>query len=224
MAQTKGGAIKCAAKKAGIAIEEYMQRIEAGLKKCTVCKQWKTSCFFTKDRSRFDGLKSKCRNCDYKPKTNNIGIRERRLMSQQGLRWCRQCQRWLNSELVAKNGLCKSHEAENARIRYATNARYRRERRQHTYSRKRKCEPITPEVQIQVLLEFDGRCAYCDAIATTFDHIIPISKGSNSNLPNIVPACTTCNPSKKNRDVFDWIKAKCITVSAKLEQRLKLLL
>jgi len=224
MAQTKGGAIKCAAKKAEIPIEEYLQRIEAGLKKCTVCKLWKPNYSFTKDRSRFDGLKSKCRNCDYKPKTTNIGIRERRLMSQQGLRWCRQCRQWLNSEAIAKNGLCRPHEAENARIRYAINDRYRRERRQHTYSRKRKCEPITPEVQIQILLEFAGKCAYCNATATTFDHIIPVAKGGNSKLTNIVLACTHCNSSKKDKDVFAWIKAKCMSMSAKLEQRLKLLL
>lgn len=221
MAQTKNGAIKCAAKKAGITIDEYLQRTEAGLKKCTNCKQWKPSNYFAKDRSRFDSLKSKCRDCAYNSKTNNIGIRERRLMSQQGLRWCRKCQQWLSLGLVSKNGLCRPHEAEDARIRYATNDTYRRARRQHTYSRKRKCEPIMPEVQTQVLIEFDGKCAYCNSSATTFDHITPITKGGNSELQNIVLACTTCNPSKKNKDVFAWIEAKNVTVSAKLEQRLK---
>lgn len=222
MAQTKEGAIKCAAKKAGITVEEYLRQIKAGLKKCTYCKDWKPNDSFSKDRSRYDGLKSKCRDCDYKPVTNNIGVRERRLKSQQGLRWCRQCRQWLNLEIVTKSGLCRPHEAEAARSRYATNDNYRRARRQHTYSRKRACQPITPEVQIQVLEEFDGKCAYCQEPAMTFDHIIPITKGGSSELQNIVPACTACNPSKKNKDVFDWIKAKQITVSAKLEQRLRL--
>jgi len=224
MAQTKDGAIKCAAKKAGITAEEYLQQVGAGLKKCTYCKKWKPKDYFSKDRSRYDGLKSKCRDCDYKPVTNNIGFRERRLKSQQGLRWCRRCQQWLNLEIVTKNGLCRPHEAEDARSRYASNDKYRRARRQHTYSRKRACEPITPEVQIHVSEEFDGKCAYCQEPATTFDHIIPITKGGSSKLDNIVPACAACNSSKKNKDVFDWIKAKHIAVSAKLEQCLKLLI
>jgi len=221
MAQTKDGAIKCAAKKAGISVAEYLERIEAGLKKCTICKQWKSISSFAKDRSRFDGLKSKCHDCDYKPKTNNIGVRERRLMRQKGLRWCRKCQQWLKSESVSKNGLCKPHEAENARFMYLNNEIYRRERQQHAHSRKRKCEPIKPQVQIQILVEFKGRCAYCDSLATTFDHIIPISQNGNSEIKNVVPACTFCNSSKKNKDVFKWIATKNISVSVKLKQRLK---
>jgi hypothetical protein len=39
MAQTKDGAIKCAAKKADISVDEYLERTGAGLKKCTICKQ-----------------------------------------------------------------------------------------------------------------------------------------------------------------------------------------
>jgi hypothetical protein len=223
MAQTKDGATKCAAKKAGIPVAEYLERTRAGLKKCTICKQWESVCCFAKDSSRFDGLKSKCRSCDYKPKTNNIGVRERRLMVKEGLRWCRKCRQWLKSELVIKSGLCKPHEAEDARMRYATNEKYRRERRQHTYSRKRNCEPIKPEIQIQVLIEFDERCAYCSASATTFDHIIPIIKGGNSALQNIVPACASCNPSKKDKNVFEWIEAKKLVVSGRLKQRLEVL-
>jgi len=224
MVQTKDGAIKCAAKKSDISVAEYLERIKVGLKKCTICKQWKSIESFTKDRSRFDGLKSKCRACDYKPKTNNVGVRERKLMAERGLRWCRKCRQWLKSEFVIKNGLCKPHEAEDARIRYATDEKYRRERRQHTYSRKRNCEPIKPEIQIQVLTEFDGRCAYCNASATTFDHIIPITKGGNSEIQNIVPACASCNSSKKNKNVFEWIEAKKLFVSERLKQRLEVLL
>ena len=221
MAQTKDGARKCAAKKAGITVEEYLQQVRAGLKKCTCCKKWKPTDFFAKDRSRYDGLKSKCRDCAYVPKTNNIGRRERGLMAKRGLRWCRRCQQWLKANLVLKTGLCRPHEAESARVRYATNETYKRERRQHAHSRKRKCEPIKPAVQIQALIEFDGKCAYCNVPATTFDHIVPITKGGNSEAKNIVPACATCNPSKKNKDVFEWIKTKNIRVSAKLDNRLK---
>ena len=221
MAQTKDGAIKCAAKKAQISVAEYIKRIEKGLKKCTICKEWKSVQFFAKDASRFDGLKSKCRACDYKPTTGRIGNRERRIMLQEGLRWCRQCQKWLESESIGKNGLCKPHEAEDARIRYATSEKYRRERQQHTHSRKRGCKPIKPETQISVLNEFNGRCAYCGDPATTFDHIIPITESGHSEIENIVSACASCNSSKKNKNVFEWVASKNLIISDKLKQRLE---
>ncbi len=141
-------------------------------------------------------------------------------MSKDGLRWCRSCKKWLLSEFVTKNGICKPHEAEEARIRYATNEKYRRERRQHTYSRKRNCEPIKPETQIQVLIEFNDMCAYCLQPATTFDHLIPISKYGGSDFENIVPACRKCNSSKGNKNVFEWIQQNQICVSDNLKKRL----
>ncbi len=222
MAQTREGAVKIAAKKAGISVEEYRQRMEHGLKKCSTCKQWKTTDSFTKDNSRFDGLKSRCRECDYNAITDKPGNRERKLMFEKGLRWCCKCQTWLAIELITKNGSCRPHEAETARIRYATNELVRRERRQHSYSRKRRCQPISPQVQIQVLKEFDGVCAYCTSPATTFDHVVPITKGGTSELTNIVTACASCNASKNNKDVIVWVRATNKTISQAMAKRLKL--
>jgi hypothetical protein len=63
MAQTKEGAIKIAAKKAGLSVEEYKARLEAGLKRCTKCKEWKPATRFNIDKSRWDGLTAKCTDC-----------------------------------------------------------------------------------------------------------------------------------------------------------------
>ena len=46
---------------------------------------------------------------------------------------------------------------------------------------------------------FDHRCAYCGKRAKghlTQDHLTPLSKGGNHTLPNIVPACRSCNSKK----------------------------
>jgi len=64
MAQTEKGAIMIAAKKAGLSVAEYTNRLAKGLKKCTVCKEWKLLCNFTGDGSRKDGRASKCIDCN----------------------------------------------------------------------------------------------------------------------------------------------------------------
>lgn len=63
MAQTKEGAIKVAAARVGVSVDEYKAMSKAGLKRCTKCKTWKgLTCFF-RDNSRFDKHAARCRQC-----------------------------------------------------------------------------------------------------------------------------------------------------------------
>src|SRR3990167_9590303 len=63
MAQTKEGALKSAAKYAGISVDEFIVRINAGFKKCSRCKEWKEIIEFGKDKTRPDGKDSACFSC-----------------------------------------------------------------------------------------------------------------------------------------------------------------
>lgn len=63
MAQTHAGALKTAAKLAGVSLDEFNRLTESGLKKCTTCKQWVSRDSFSVDRSRVDGLKANCKPC-----------------------------------------------------------------------------------------------------------------------------------------------------------------
>ena len=219
MAQTKIGAIRCAAKKIGITFEEYMSNIEADLKWCTKCKEWRNIDNFIKDKSRYDGRKSICINCDCRRKGLGPTRRERKAKIVQGFGWCRGCKEWLPSPEV-RAGVCKIHAASEARQRYTNDEKYRAERRQHSHARKRNVEAIPYEGQ-QFLMEiFDGKCAYCLQAANTWDHIIPISKGGRTTPGNIVPACSHCNSSKNNQDVFEWINKKGITPHREFLERI----
>ncbi len=60
MAQTRAGAKKIAAKKAGCTVEQYEDRLRRGQKWCSGCKSWHDQSAFTTDRSRWDGLKPQC--------------------------------------------------------------------------------------------------------------------------------------------------------------------
>ena len=54
----------------------------------------------------------------------------------------------------------------------------------------------------QVVLTYhDNRCAYCgqDNLSLTQDHVIPLSRGGNHTISNIVPACQVCNSRKGAR-------------------------
>ena len=49
------------------------------------------------------------------------------------------------------------------------------------------------------------RCALqisgvCTGLASTWDHIIPVSRGGTNDLSNIQPACVACNSSKHDRE------------------------
>jgi len=51
-----------------------------------------------------------------------------------------------------------------------------------------------------LLITHDNRCAYCKKRKKlTVDHIIPLSKGGTNNIDNIVPACGSCNSSKRDK-------------------------
>ena len=53
--------------------------------------------------------------------------------------------------------------------------------------------------------KFDNKCAYCgEERKLTQEHFIPLSKGGEYTINNIIPACRSCNCSKKDRDFFEW--------------------
>ena len=63
MAQTTAGALKIAAKKAGLSFDEYSACLAAGQRRCTKCKTWKAVSEFGRDRTRYDGVDRSCFAC-----------------------------------------------------------------------------------------------------------------------------------------------------------------
>ena len=50
----------------------------------------------------------------------------------------------------------------------------------------------------------DGhRCAYCGAVATSLDHVVPRSRGGEHVWENVVAACARCNRLKADRLVSE---------------------
>ncbi len=65
---SREGVIKLAAKRLGMSLEEYQNKISNGLKHCTKCKTWQPREAFPNDSSRGDGLEARCRTCNYRRK------------------------------------------------------------------------------------------------------------------------------------------------------------
>lgn len=52
---------------------------------------------------------------------------------------------------------------------------------------------------------FNKCCAYCGKeIVLQQDHFIPLSRGGEYTINNIIPACKSCNSSKNDGDFFEW--------------------
>lgn len=54
-------------------------------------------------------------------------------------------------------------------------------------------------------------CAYCrEPCAPEIDHIVPISRGGRDEVGNVLPACKSCNSSKRAKLISEWDRARLL--------------
>lgn len=61
---------------------------------------------------------------------------------------------------------------------------------------------------IDLLASYHGLCAYCGAAATTRDHVIPLARGGDDSIENIVPACLPCNAKKRHVPMLVFLASR----------------
>ena len=65
------------------------------------------------------------------------------------------------------------------------------------------------DVNIDIVKGEYKNCVYCgDESSLTIEHIVPVSAGGNNDLNNLAIACTTCNCSKQNKNILDWLNGR----------------
>jgi len=68
----------------------------------------------------------------------------------------------------------------------------------------------------------DKKCVYCGSTEKlTEDHIIPVKKGGLDIKENVVIACSKCNCSRQDKDIFEWCKFKGYKIPAIIKELLK---
>jgi len=83
-----------------------------------------------------------------------------------------------------------------ARRRIYNNARRARKRAAQVAG------PLSLSAYLKVITS--GPCVYCEAPATSADHIRPLVRGGHEIETNLVPSCGPCNSSKRDRLLTEW--------------------
>jgi len=217
MPQTVEGLKKAAAKRIGVSLQEYSERTARGEKWCSRGKHWVRLDLFQKDRSRYDGRQASCFACGYKPvRKTGPGKRQRAAMLAKELFWCRVCVAWLDlSNKAVGDSTCRLHRNALDRLWYQQGGKIKKAPRIH--ARKRNIEPVPIDLQQSLTALFEGLCAYCGTrSANTWDHIVPVHRGGQSVIGNILPACHNCNSSKGTKNLELWMREKQLSGHPKL--------
>jgi len=174
----------CSGGKYGIHQPNKSIKTKPGFKVCVVCETEKLYEEFSKLRESSDGYMSRCKDCDKK-------IREE-YRSKPEIKVKRAEYRKKYSKLY--------YATEKGHTVNKVNCQKRRARKQNL-----KNIYDTDKWQ-QALNYFGNSCAYCGKSGKrlTHEHFIPISKGGEYTADNIIPACSYCNGSKKNKDFHEW--------------------
>lgn len=134
---------------------------------------------------------------------------------------CRRCGAGKPQEEFPKNGKDKD-----GNVRYRVNCKtcYNIERKltqqksvtkflNNTKKRTGEVGTYTLQDWRDVMVHFKGACAYCGVVPTRSkklqrDHIVAVNCGGTTIRKNIAPACQSCNSSKGDKPVMEWMKVE----------------
>lgn len=93
------------------------------------------------------------------------------------------------------------------RLAYATEPTRMREaaRKRRALKRARTSHVVTARDWTRLKSRYHHKCAYCQlSKPLTLEHVVPLSMGGLHSIGNILPACATCNSSKRDRFITEW--------------------
>lgn len=197
-------------------------------KTCTKCREEKPLDGFARCSSAKDGKQPRCRACQTASAREWNARNKDRVRENDRARYRRDPEK---RKAVMRQIRERDPEAQRAKGRAWSKAKYRRDpakARALTESWKRrnperaKLAAVTATLNYvarkkaatgthtglerrALMASYLGLCAYCTARATCLDHVTPISRGGTNAIANLVPACRSCNSSKRDRTLLEFL-------------------
>jgi len=192
---------------------------ETKMKVCKTCIELLPYDSYHKDKKRLDGHNNECKKCsiertirnrkkkmeseEYRNKVNEkakLKMRERRKDPEYRERDIQQKRDYYLENKEKISGKYKEYvKSERGRMVKKRNAQQRIARKRELLS------TFTAKQWESCLLHFNQSCAYCGSKEDIHqEHFVPVSKGGEYTIKNIIPACEYCNTRKNDKSFFDW--------------------
>jgi flagellar biosynthesis GTPase FlhF len=201
------------------------------MKKCSKCGLEKASTDFSKQTAGKDGLGRWCKKCatDYNRQWRKDKVEHVRAYQENNKERDRKKQlfyyeinkktvmdrakQWAKDNPGARKAASSKWRENNMERQKATEKRWRennkarnniKTQRRNTKKKLLKND-LTAAQWEQIKKEFGSACCYCGQVKKlTIEHFIPLDKFGELTINNVLPACSSCNSSKKNKDFFYW--------------------
>ena len=186
------------------------------VKECTKCKKVLPICNFGKCKANNGGLKTICRKClnkakakyreehkekiaTYNKKYTGETIDERKKYYKENkLKFAISTKKYHNKNKEKFLILSRIYNKKN-KDKIVINSQKQRAVAKGLTS------TLAVEQWLQIKKQFNNKCAYCGGKKPLeIEHFIPSTKLGILTINNIIPACKSCNCSKKSSDFFAW--------------------
>jgi len=199
-------------------------------KTCSICKKSlpATDEYFNKNRSRRDGLATRCKECRSLIRRESYA-KNTKIISEYNRKWRRDNpDKYLNYLETKRNKYEESPDQHRIIVAqyYQDNKDDKKKQvskwkksnpnkcRQYEHRRRKRINyaggDFTAEELEERIEEQGFMCFYCSyPLEDDYhaDHFIPISKGGSNNIDNIVVACKSCNLSKNDKDPYEFMSS-----------------
>jgi 5-methylcytosine-specific restriction endonuclease McrA len=173
--------------------------LENGNRICNKCRQELRIESFLKDKRCSRGRARTCKQCAYsnRDKKKQANLARSWYQNNRERVIAKQAERYQNNKKKLRE-YGRSHAKRNPEIYRA--AFHRRRMKIDSNGR----NSLTAG-EISWLFENFPFCIYCEATENlTIDHVVPISKGGENTLENVVPACSSCNNQKRAKTLTEY--------------------
>jgi len=192
------------------------------LKTCTKCKRELSIDNFYKQSKNKDGLHYWCKKCVkeyYEINSETISIKSKLRYQNNSINIIENVHRYREEnyeKALASNRKSKLKNKGKIKIK---NKKYKNDKKSDPHfkamrikdaetrrARKEKLEATLTDNQWEDIKQrFDNKCAYCNKeLPLAQEHFIPLSKGGEYTINNIIPSCKSCNSSKNSKSFCEW--------------------